>query len=75
MNRFKKPCILDVKVGRVTYDPSATQEKIAQELAKFPPLQKVRFQFTGMKVKHTRGVMKCSSSVYIIMMLVIVFLV
>jgi len=75
VNRFKNPCILDVKIGRITYDPGATQEKITQELAKFPPLQKVRFQLTGMKVNLMRGVMKCSSFVYIMMMLIIVLLV
>ncbi|XP_022900442.2 inositol polyphosphate multikinase [Onthophagus taurus] len=32
---FREPCIMDVKIGRVTYDPLASQEKIMKEKTKY----------------------------------------
>ena len=48
--KFKSPCIMDVKVGPVTYDINASPEKIAREKAKFPPLNDVGFQIGGIRV-------------------------
>ena len=47
---FTKPNILDLKMGRVTYDPEATEEKKTHEVAKYPPLKDLGFQLTGMMV-------------------------
>ncbi|XP_059173080.1 inositol polyphosphate multikinase-like [Physella acuta] len=45
---FKHPCVIDLKMGKVTYDQEATPEKIAQEIAKYPPLKNIGYQITGM---------------------------
>uniref|UniRef100_A0A2C9JRX7 Kinase n=1 Tax=Biomphalaria glabrata TaxID=6526 RepID=A0A2C9JRX7_BIOGL len=47
---YKKPCVIDLKMGKVTYDQEATPEKIAGEIAKYPPLTKLGFQITGMMI-------------------------
>nr|KAG5692684.1 hypothetical protein BaRGS_028484 [Batillaria attramentaria] len=48
--RLPQPNVLDLKMGRVTYDPEATPEKIRQETSKYPPLQQLGFQIIGMMV-------------------------
>ncbi|KAJ8318002.1 hypothetical protein KUTeg_003093 [Tegillarca granosa] len=50
MYKFSQPCVLDIKMGKVTYDPEAPPEKIALELAKFPPAINLGYQFSGMQV-------------------------
>ena len=47
---FRYPCVLDVKVGVRTWGDSASPEKIAAELSKFPLQQHVGFRITGMRV-------------------------
>jgi 1D-myo-inositol-tetrakisphosphate 5-kinase/inositol-polyphosphate multikinase len=47
---FKFPCIMDVKIGPVTYDCHASPDKVAREKAKFPALDDVGFQLGGVKV-------------------------
>ncbi|GFS09164.1 kinase [Elysia marginata] len=47
---YQRPCVMDLKMGRITYDCKATQEKILSELKKFPPAQQLGFQITGMMV-------------------------
>ncbi|XP_048761323.1 inositol polyphosphate multikinase-like isoform X2 [Ostrea edulis] len=46
---MRHPCVLDIKMGRKTYDPYASQEKIAMETAKFPPAKKIGYQMSGMQ--------------------------
>ncbi|XP_062580007.1 inositol polyphosphate multikinase-like [Saccostrea cucullata] len=46
---MKHPCVLDIKMGRKTYDPQASQEKMALEIAKFPPAQNIGYQISGMQ--------------------------
>ena len=41
---------MDLKMGCITYDCNATQEKILSELKKFPPAKQLGFQITGMMV-------------------------
>jgi 1D-myo-inositol-tetrakisphosphate 5-kinase/inositol-polyphosphate multikinase len=48
---MRHPCVLDIKMGRKTYDPFASQEKIAMETAKFPPAKKIGYQISGMQVR------------------------
>ena len=65
VHTFPKPNVLDLKMGRVTYDPEATAEKRESEECKYPPLQQLGFQFTGMMVSKvqdhtpTRHSLKC----------------
>ncbi|XP_039274136.2 inositol polyphosphate multikinase-like [Styela clava] len=48
--RFRNPSILDIKIGRVSYDPHADEAKIAFETGKYPPQQNLGFQLLGMRV-------------------------
>lgn len=48
-NGFRKPCLLDIKMGRRTYDEEATPEKIEKEKKKYPPQEIIGFRFSGMK--------------------------
>ena len=48
--KFRQPNILDVKVGRITYEPEAGEEKILHEELKYPHIQKTCFQTIGMMV-------------------------
>ncbi|XP_029953338.1 inositol polyphosphate multikinase [Salarias fasciatus] len=48
--RFAKPCIMDVKLGRRSYDPFASQEKREQQIRKYPHMEEVGFLLLGMRV-------------------------
>lgn len=50
IKNISRPCILDIKMGRRTYDPEASPEKVALEIAKFPPVMQLGYQFSGMLV-------------------------
>ena len=47
---FDYPNIMDIKLGRVTYDPFASLEKIIREEGKFDAQTKIGFRISGMKV-------------------------
>ena len=47
---FKHPAVIDYKIGRITYDPEASQEKIARQIKKYPPVENTGFQLIGMRV-------------------------
>uniref|UniRef100_A0A8C4QHA8 Kinase n=1 Tax=Eptatretus burgeri TaxID=7764 RepID=A0A8C4QHA8_EPTBU len=47
---FSMPCILDVKIGRCTYDPFASPEKVLYERRKYPNMEHVGFIILGMRV-------------------------
>lgn len=49
VSKFRKPCVVDIKMGKKTYDPEAGPAKIAREMTKFPYVEKFGFQFTGMQ--------------------------
>ena len=49
-HKFRNPCISDIKMGRITYDPDASPEKILKEKSKYPPLEKIGFQIRGARV-------------------------
>lgn len=51
---MRQPCVLDIKMGRKTYDPFASKEKIAMETAKFPPAKNLGYQISGMLVRYGR---------------------
>lgn len=50
MSRLSNPSVIDIKMGKRTYDPEAPPEKIALEVAKFPPVVKLGYQLSGMQV-------------------------
>ena len=41
---------MDIKIGRVTSDPLASEAKRKREEAKYPPLKKTGFQLLGCRV-------------------------
>ncbi|CAL1600238.1 unnamed protein product [Knipowitschia caucasica] len=47
---FDKPCIMDVKIGRRSYDPFASQEKREQQIRKYPLMEEIGFLLLGMRV-------------------------
>ena len=50
VHRYRKPCIADLKIGAITYDPDASAEKIKSDRGKYPHLDEVGFQILGMRV-------------------------
>ena len=51
-SRFRKPCILDVKVGRRVWDDFAERDKIEREKKKYPPQEILGFRIIGMRVSE-----------------------
>ncbi|XP_032429839.1 inositol polyphosphate multikinase [Xiphophorus hellerii] len=54
-SRFNKPCIMDVKLGRRSYDPLASQEKREQQIRKYPLMEEIGFLILGMRVYDVRS--------------------
>lgn len=48
--RFSEPCVLDIKLGTQTYEPTAPSEKRMLELAKYPAQAVLGFRIVGMRV-------------------------
>ncbi|XP_041921501.1 inositol polyphosphate multikinase isoform X1 [Alosa sapidissima] len=48
--RFSRPCIMDLKVGRRSYDPLASPEKRQQQIRKYPLMEEIGFLLLGMRV-------------------------
>lgn len=53
VSRFRKPCILDVKVGRRVWDDFAESDKIERERKKYPPQEILGFRIIGMRVSYS----------------------
>ncbi|VDK78258.1 unnamed protein product [Litomosoides sigmodontis] len=53
--RYKCPCIMDIKVGRVTYDPNATKAKRLSEAVKYPEQEILGFRLTGYRMHFDCG--------------------
>lgn len=53
---FHNPCIIDIKMGKVTWDPDATDTKRKREESKYPPLKKTGFQLLGCRIAGDGGV-------------------
>lgn len=50
--RFLRPCIMDVKIGRRSYDPFASKEKREEQISKYPLMEEIGFLLLGMRVRH-----------------------
>lgn len=48
--QFKRPCVADLKIGRVTHDPEASAEKIEQSVSKYPAQWDIGYRILGMRV-------------------------
>lgn len=51
--QFREPCVLDLKMGVRTYEPTASAEKVASELTKGPHQEQIGFRPCGMRVYGT----------------------
>ncbi|KAJ1443492.1 hypothetical protein B484DRAFT_441404 [Ochromonadaceae sp. CCMP2298] len=47
---YRKPNVIDIKMGTCTFEPTATQQKKDSELRKYPYQAEVGFRITGFKV-------------------------
>ena len=47
---IENPSVVDFKMGRITYDPDASAEKISRQKMKYPPVENIGFQLLGMRV-------------------------
>lgn len=50
-SKFRKPCVMDLKLGRRVWDDSASQDKIDREMKKYPIQETVGFRIIGMRVR------------------------
>jgi 1D-myo-inositol-tetrakisphosphate 5-kinase/inositol-polyphosphate multikinase len=48
---MKYPVIIDLKMGRITYDPDTPIEDVSRQMLTYPAREKVGFQLEGMRVK------------------------
>mmetsp|Transcript_5173 Transcript_5173/g.7929 ORF Transcript_5173/g.7929 Transcript_5173/m.7929 type:complete len:391 (-) Transcript_5173:201-1373(-) len=48
--RFRTPCVIDIKMGRQTFEPTASLEKMIREKIKYKHQETVGFRLTGFKV-------------------------
>jgi len=48
--KFRKPCVIDIKMGQQTYDPYATLKKQIYEREKYPQQELFGFRIVGMRV-------------------------
>lgn len=48
---MKYPVIIDLKMGRITYDPDTPIEDVPRQMLTYPAREKVGFQLEGMRVK------------------------
>ena len=54
-HRFRRPCIMDVKLGRRVWDDYAEQDKIDREKKKYPAQEIIGFRIIGMRVRNGTG--------------------
>jgi 1D-myo-inositol-tetrakisphosphate 5-kinase/inositol-polyphosphate multikinase len=47
---YEHPSLIDIKMGRQTFEPTASQAKVARELRKYPYQADIGFRITGLKV-------------------------
>ena len=50
VSKFRKPCIMDLKMGRRVWDDYAQQDKIDREMKKYPYQEVIGFRIIGMRV-------------------------
>lgn len=47
---FRKPCVMDLKMGTQTYEPDAPEEKYLRESGKYPQQEHFGFRIVGMRI-------------------------
>ncbi|PIC18143.1 hypothetical protein B9Z55_024144 [Caenorhabditis nigoni] len=51
---YTRPAMLDLKMGQVTYDPSASAAKIERETKKYPPQAAIGFRICGYRIHQSK---------------------
>lgn len=51
---YKKPCIMDIKIGQVTFDPDAEESKKLKESIKCPSQKELGFRILGYRVSYLK---------------------
>ncbi|EHB09390.1 Inositol polyphosphate multikinase [Heterocephalus glaber] len=54
-HKFNKPCIMDVKIGRKSYDPFVSSENIQQQVSKYLLMEEIGFLVLAMMVYHVHS--------------------
>jgi len=49
-SNFSKPCAIDIKIGRQSYEPGASDEKKQRETAKYPSQYEQGFRIVGARI-------------------------
>lgn len=52
---YSRPAIMDIKIGKMTYDPNASEKKIKSEIEKYPPQKTLGFRLLGYRVHNIDG--------------------
>ncbi len=61
---FEKPCIMDIKIGTMTYEPDAKPSKIQSQRNKYPQQEVFGFRIVGLQVYDPNHPMSSSTTGY-----------
>ena len=61
---FNNPCIMDLKIGTITYEPDAKSSKKESQRKKYPQQEEFGFRIVGMKVYDPYHPEACKSTGY-----------
>ena len=50
VGHLKQPCIMDLKIGKKTFDPFAPPDKVQRELIRYKYQAQLGFRITGFKL-------------------------
>uniref|UniRef100_A0A9J2PW41 Kinase n=1 Tax=Ascaris lumbricoides TaxID=6252 RepID=A0A9J2PW41_ASCLU len=53
--QYRQPCTMDIKMGKVTYDPNASDAKRISETVKYPAQETLGFRLLGYRMHCTEG--------------------
>jgi Inositol polyphosphate kinase len=48
--KFRRPCVMDIKMGTQTYEPDASDDKRLREIGKYPQQETFGFRIVGMRI-------------------------
>ena len=67
---FKKPCIMDLKIGRKVCEQGSNENKILRSIEKYPVQEAIGFRIVGMRVS-----LPCYCVVVIVVVVIVVIVV
>lgn len=59
--KYKKPCTIDIKMGKQSYEPDADKEKQEREIKKYPQQKEFGLRIVGMRVYDPAHKEACSN--------------